>query len=66
MNYLEQPNAGFLLLTRQLFSGRVKELACPHTGHTLPFVATQTDRVEARTPYMGFAKMGADCYGKNK
>jgi len=36
-----------------------KELAFPHTGHTLPFVATQTDRVEARTPYMGFAKMGA-------
>ena len=37
-----------------------KELAFLHTGHTLPFVATQTDRVEARTPYLGFAKMGAD------
>ena len=37
-----------------------KELAFPHTGHTLPFRATQTDRVDARTPYIGFAKMGAD------
>ena len=37
-----------------------KELTFPHTGHTLLFVATQTDRVEARTPYMGLAKMGAD------
>ena len=40
-----------------------KELAFPHTGHTLPFVATQTDRVEARTPYMGFGVIGAGrCY----
>ena len=33
MNYLEQPNAGFLLITRQLFSGRVSSL--PIIGYGL-------------------------------
>jgi hypothetical protein len=35
MIYLSQPNAGFLLLTRQLFSGRVKHQALCNWGMTL-------------------------------
>ena len=36
-----------------------KELACPHTGHTLPIVVTQTKRVEARTHNKSICKSGA-------
>jgi len=34
MIYLSQPNAGFLLLTRQLFSGRVSSLSALVGGWT--------------------------------
>ena len=35
--------------SRNTKANLAKELAFPHTGHTLPFVAAQTDSGEART-----------------